>query len=72
MEVRERRVHGRTVVDEILVRDGICEEPSPGTITFQVADGRIRSVTELPAKGEVTPVSVVPGVHVTCSVPTAP
>lgn len=66
LEVRERRVQGRTVVDAILVRGGICGEPSPGVATFDVVDGRIRSLTEPPVKGEGSAVSVIPGVHVAC------
>jgi hypothetical protein len=68
LEVRERRVDGRTVVDDLLIRDGGCGEVETGVVTYEVVDGRIRSVTEPPVKGEVTVVSIVPGVHVSCPV----
>lgn len=72
IEVRERRVDGRTVVDEILVHGDVCGEPQGGVLTYEVVDGRIRSVTEPPFKGEVEVVSIIPGVIVACAADPAP
>jgi hypothetical protein len=68
LEVRERRVDGRTVVDELLIRGGACGEMETGVVTYEVVDGRIRSVTEPPITEEMEAFSIVPGVHVSCPV----
>ena len=68
LEVRERRVDGRTVVDELLIRDGGCGQVQTGVVTYEVVDGRIRSVTEPPVTEQTEAFSIVPGVHVSCPV----
>lgn len=72
MEVRERSVNGRTVVDEVVTHDGPCKGLDTGTVTYEVVDGRIRSVTEAPSEGERVAVSVVPGWHVSCPASSIP
>jgi hypothetical protein len=72
LEVRERRVTGRTVVDEVVTHDGPCKGPDTGTITYEVVDGRIRSITEAPPREERAAVSIAPGWHVSCPVSAAP
>lgn len=72
MEVRERRVNGRTVVDEVVTHDGPCKGPVTGTVTYEVVGGRIRSVTEGPPTEEMVAVSIVPGWHVSCPASSVP
>lgn len=73
VEVRERRVDGGTVVDELLYRDHPCGGTVTDVVTYQVADGRIRSASVEPSgEEEVRVISIVPGVHVACPASPAP
>lgn len=66
MEVRPRRVNGRTVVAEVVTHDGPCKGRDTGTVTYEVVNGRIRSVTEAPPTEPAVAISIVPGWHVSC------
>lgn len=72
VEVRDRRVDGRTVVDELLIHGDPCGGTTRGIVKYEVVDGRIHTVTELPTGEEMEAVSVMPGVHVSCPVNPAP
>jgi hypothetical protein len=74
LEVRERSVNGRTVVDHLLVRGDPCGGKTTAIVIYEVVDGRIRTSTDsLPdTELETEVVSIEPGVHVSCPVNRAP
>ena len=73
VEVRERKVDGGTVVDELLYRDHPCGGTVTDVITYQVVDGRIRSASIEPhGTEEGKAVSIIPGVHMVCPASPAP
>ena len=73
VEVRERRVDGGTVVDELLFRGHPCGGTVTDVVTYQVVGGRIRSASVRPrGEAEARVVSIVPGVHLACPASPAP
>jgi len=73
MEVRERKVAGGTVVDELLLRGHPCGGTVTDVVTYHVVDGRIRSASVDPRREEeVKAVSIIPGVHLVCPASPAP
>ena len=73
VEVRERKIDGGTVVDELLLRDHPCGGTVTDVITYQVVDGRIRSASVEPHGAEEgKAVSIIPGVHMVCPASPAP
>lgn len=74
LQVRERSVNGGTVVDHLLIRGHPCGGKSTGIATYEVVDGRIRTITESPSDTDVETevVSIMPGVLVACPVRPAP